>query len=164
MQHTIHITVNNEPLELVVRPNRTLLDILREDLGLTGSKKGCDVGDCGACTVIMDGVPVNACCILGVMADGATIETVEGLADQGVEPGALHPLQENFLNHNASQCGFCTPGMLMAGKALLDANPQPTEDDVKFAIAGNLCRCTGYKKIIEAICATGTGRGEGQHD
>ena len=164
MQHTIQITVNKNRYELDVSPNRTLLDILREDLGLTGSKKGCDVGDCGACTVIMDELPVNACTVLAVMADGAEIETIEGLTNQSEQPGALHPLQENFLNHNASQCGFCTPGMLMAGKALLDSNPQPTEHEVKFAIAGNLCRCTGYKKIVEAICATSDSKCEGQHE
>lgn len=164
MQHTIQITVNKKRYELDVLPNRTLLDILREDLGLTGSKKGCDVGDCGACTVIMDNLPVNACSVLAVMADGAKIETIEGLTNQSEQPGTLHPLQENFLSHNASQCGFCTPGMLMAGKALLDSTPQPTEHEVKFAIAGNLCRCTGYKKIVEAICATGNSKGEGQHE
>ena len=158
--HPIQLTVNNEHHELFVAPNRTLLDVLREDLGLTGAKKGCDVGDCGACTVIMDGEPVNACLVLGVMADGARIETVEGLADHAPGVADLHPLQENFLAHGASQCGFCPPGMLMAGKALLDANPRPSVVDVNNAIAGNLCRCTGYKKIVEAIHAAG----EGDHE
>ncbi|MFW2366633.1 MAG: (2Fe-2S)-binding protein [Desulforhopalus sp.] len=162
MQHTIQITVNRIQHVLNVEPNRTLLDILREDLGLTGSKKGCDVGDCGACTVIMDKVPVNACTVLGVMADGADIETVEGLADSSKECGSLHKLQTSFLSHGASQCGFCTPGMLMAGKALLDTNKQPTKSEIKSAISGNLCRCTGYKKIVEAICATSDH--EGTHD
>lgn len=155
MHHSIRIIVNNKPYTLSVAANRTLLDILREDLGLTGTKKGCDVGDCGACTVIMNKLPVNACTVLGVMADGATVETVEGLADQSQEPGGLHPLQVNFLNHNASQCGFCTPGMLMSGKALLDCKPHPSTTDIQAAIAGNLCRCTGYTKIVEAISATG---------
>ena len=160
MQHTIQLTVNDEQYQLDIAPNRTLLDILREDLGLTGSKKGCDVGDCGACTVIMNKVPVNACTVLGVMADGANIETVEGLTNHTQESESLHPLQSNFLSHGASQCGFCTPGMLMAGKALLDSSPQPSESEVKLAIAGNICRCTGYKKIVEAICATGEGENE----
>ncbi len=160
MKHPIQITVNNERHDLFIAPNRTLLDILREDLGLTGAKKGCDVGDCGACTVIMDGAPVNTCLVLGVMANGSKIETVEGLADQTPDATALHPLQTNFLTHGASQCGFCTPGMLMAGKALLDANSRPSESEVKYAIAGNLCRCTGYKKIVEAIYASGEGENE----
>ncbi len=160
MKYAIQITVNNKLYDLLVAPNRTLLDIIREDLGLTGAKKGCDVGDCGACTVIMDGAPVNACLVLGVMADGAKIETVEGLADQIPDATALHSLQANFLTYGASQCGFCTPGMLMAGKALLDTNSRPSESEVKHAIAGNLCRCTGYKKIVEAIYASGEGENE----
>ena len=155
MQQTISLTVNQKEYHLTVTPNRTLLDILREDLGLTGTKKGCDVGDCGACTVIMDKVPVNSCTVLGVMADGAEIQTVEGLAETEKGTGiVLHKLQDNFLLTGASQCGFCTPGMLMAGKALLDSSPHPSESEVKEAISGNLCRCTGYKKIVEAITMT----------
>ncbi len=156
MQQTIKLTVNRKEYQLTVSPSRTLLDILREDLNLTGTKKGCDVGDCGACTVIMDEVSVNSCIVLGVMADGAVIQTVEGLAaDEGnSESSNLDRLQENFLKTGASQCGFCTPGMLMAGKALLDSCENPDRDDVKKAISGNLCRCTGYKKIVEAISIT----------
>lgn len=160
MKHSITLTINNDQYDLFIEPNRSLLDILREDLGLTGTKKGCDVGDCGACTVIMDGVPVNSCSVLGVMADGSIIETVEGLADQAPEGKDLHPLQENFVKHNASQCGFCTPGMLMSSKALLNKNPNPSKHDATSAIAGHICRCTGYKKIVEAICASGEGENE----
>ena len=140
------LTINGEKRELDVEPYRSLLDALRNDAGLTGTKKGCDVGDCGACTVIMDGKPVNACLVLGVEADGSSVTTIEGLGKDG-----LHPLQEAFIERGGAQCGFCTPGMLMMAKALLDEKPRPTEEEVRFAIAGNICRCTGYTKIVEAI-------------
>lgn len=154
MKHIIEATINGEKYDLVVEPYWSLLDVLRNVAGLTGTKKGCDVGDCGACTVIMDGKAVNSCLVLGIEADGAKVETIEGLAkatDHGYE---LHPLQKNFLKYGAAQCGFCTPGMIMAAKALLDENPNPTEAEVRFAIAGNICRCTGFVKIIEAIMDT----------
>jgi len=147
---TIVLTINGERRELAVQGYRTLLDTLRNEAGLTGTKKGCDVGDCGACTVILDGKPVCSCLVLAVEADGARVQTIEGLG----ENGRLHPLQENFIQHGGAQCGFCTPGMLMMAKALLDANPHPTEEEIRFAIAGNICRCTGYTKIIEAIQAS----------
>ncbi len=155
MKQLVSMTINGELHELAVEPFRTLLDVLRSDIGLTGAKRGCDVGDCGACTVLLDGLPVNACLVLGVEADGADILTIEGLADLAPHGAALHPLQESFLDYGAAQCGFCTPGMLLSAKALLDANPRPTEADVRFAIAGNICRCTGFTKIVEAIVAVG---------
>ncbi|MGQ0655503.1 MAG: (2Fe-2S)-binding protein [Betaproteobacteria bacterium] len=144
----ISLTLNGEKRELEVEPFRSLLDALRSEAGLTGTKKGCDVGDCGACTVIVDGKPVNSCLMLGVEAEGCDITTIEGLQPAHER---LHPLQEAFIDHGAAQCGFCTPGMIMMAKALLDENPKPTEDEVRFAIAGNICRCTGYTKIVEAI-------------
>lgn len=151
MKQFITLSVNGETYEVAVVPYRSLLDVLRNDLGLTGTKKGCDVGDCGACTVIMDGKPVNACLVLGVEAKGAQIETIEGLAEITADGYELHPLQDSFLEHGAAQCGFCTPGMILAAKSLLDENPRPTEAEVRFAIAGNICRCTGFTKIVEAI-------------
>ncbi len=147
MKMQIELKVNGESYELLVEPKRTLLDVLREDLGLTGTKKGCDHGDCGACTVLLDGKAVNSCIVLAVEAAGQEIMTVEGLA-QG---DRLHPLQQSFITHGAMQCGYCTPGMLLSAKALLDKNPHPSRQEVKEAIAGNLCRCTGYVKIIDAI-------------
>ena len=146
---TITLTINGERRELAAQGYRSLLDTLRNEAGLTGTKKGCDVGDCGACTVILDGKPVCSCLVLAVEADGASVQTIEGLGTNG----RLHPLQEKFIEHGGAQCGFCTPGMIMAAKALLDANPRPTDDEVRFAIAGNICRCTGYTKIIDAIRA-----------
>ena len=140
MKHTITPIINGEPVELAVAPYRTLLDVLRFEAGLTGTKKGCDVGDCGACTVIVDGAPINSCLMLAVEADGCAIETVEGLQDAS---GALHVLQEKFLQHGAAQCGFCTPGLLMMATALLDETAMPTDDEIRFALAGNICRCTG---------------------
>jgi carbon-monoxide dehydrogenase small subunit len=140
----LKLQINGETRELAVEPYRSLLDVLRNEAGLTGTKKGCDVGDCGACTVIVDGKPVNSCLMLGVEAQGCEVLTIEGLR---------HPLQESFIRHGGAQCGFCTPGMIMMAKALLDENPRPTEDEIRFAIAGNICRCTGYTKIIEAIQA-----------
>ena len=151
MKRIVSTIINGERRELAIEPFRSLLDVLRDEVGLTGSKKGCDVGDCGACTVIMDGKPVNSCLVLGVEADGSTITTIEGLAEETAPGAPLHPLQESILEHGGAQCGFCTPGILMAAKALLDENPQPTDEEARFAIAGNLCRCTGYTKIIDAI-------------
>jgi len=144
----ISLTLNGEKRELDVEPFRTLLDTLRNEAGLTGTKKGCDVGDCGACTILANGKPVCACLVLGVEAAGMDITTIEGLQPAHDK---LHPLQEAFIDHGAAQCGFCTPGMIMMAKALLDENPEPTEDEVRFGIAGNICRCTGYTKIVEAI-------------
>ncbi len=151
MKQIVPMTINGEPYELVVEPYHTLLDALRNEAGLTGAKKGCDVGDCGACTVILDGKPVNSCLVLAVEAHDSEILTIEGLASSD---GSLHPLQENFLKYGAAQCGFCTPGIIMAAKALLDENPHPTEAEVRFGLAGNICRCTGYAKIVTAILAT----------
>ncbi|MDO8690921.1 MAG: (2Fe-2S)-binding protein [Dehalococcoidia bacterium] len=144
---TIHLRLNGRPLEVRAEPHETLLDLIRDRLGLTGTKKGCDEGDCGCCTVILDGKAVDSCLVLGVEADGHSVETVEGLA-QG---GELHPLQEAFLRLGAVQCGYCTPGMLLSAKALLDEKPDAGEEDVRTAISGNLCRCTGYIKIVEAV-------------
>lgn len=154
MKQLISARINGELRELAVEPFRSLLDVLRNEAGLTGTKKGCDVGDCGACTVIMNGELVNSCLVLGVEADGSELLTIEGLARTTGNGLALHPVQENFLKFGAAQCGFCTPGIIMAAKALLDENPDPTEDEVRFAIAGNICRCTGYVKIVDAILAT----------
>jgi len=147
MKTIIQLTINGEPVEAAVEPNRTLLQFLREDLGLTGTKHGCGLGDCGACTVILDGAPVNSCLVLAVQARGREVLTIEGLA----EDGRLHPIQQAFVDKGAIQCGFCTPGMILSAKALLEANPKPTEYEIRTAISGNLCRCTGYQKIVEAI-------------
>jgi aerobic carbon-monoxide dehydrogenase small subunit len=147
MHHEITLTVNGDLYTIAVRSHHTLLKVLREQLGITSPKIGCENGECGACTVIMNGLAVNTCQILAAEADGATIETVEGLSKNG----DLHPLQTAFIEHNAIQCGFCTPGMLMSAKALLDRNPHPTADDIRLALVGNLCRCTGYTRIVEAI-------------
>jgi aerobic carbon-monoxide dehydrogenase small subunit len=147
MKKIINITINNEKYELAVAPNKTLADLLRYDLGLTGTKKGCDSGDCGACTVILDGDAVNSCLILAIQTDGSVVETIEGLAtDEG-----LHPLQEAFVEKGAIQCGYCSPGMIMSAKNLLDKNANPTNEEIRQGISGNLCRCTGYQKIFEAI-------------
>ncbi|MTW16005.1 2Fe-2S iron-sulfur cluster binding domain-containing protein [Rhodoplanes serenus] len=146
--HAITVTINGEARPLRVAPSRTLLDVLRTELGLTGTKKGCDVGDCGACTVLLDGTPVNACLVLAVEADGAAVTTIEGIAPAA---GQLHPLQQSFMDLGASQCGFCTPGIIVMAKALLDRHPDPSEEDIRFGLAGNICRCTGYTKIIEAV-------------
>lgn len=132
---------------MAVEPRMTLLDVLRDNLGLTGTKKACDLGNCGSCTVLLDSKPVVSCLLLAVDAQGKDILTIEGLAKNG----QLHPLQQAFIDYTALQCGFCTPGMLLSAKALLDSNPEPTEDEVKEAISGNLCRCTGYGNIVEAI-------------
>jgi len=143
----IQITVNGQTHTLSTEPQRSLLEVLREDLGLTGAKEGCSTGDCGACTVLLDGKPVTSCLVLAPEAHGREVLTVEGL----VQDGQLHPLQESFIAHGGLQCGICTPGFLMTAKAFLDRNPQPTEAQVREAIAGNLCRCTGYDKIVHAI-------------
>jgi len=151
----INLTVNNRPYRLAVPPRRTLLEIIREDLGLTGTKEGCGLGECGACTVLMDGQAINSCLVLAAEADGKEITTIEGLADGD----KLHPIQQAFVDHGGLQCGFCTPGMIMSAKALLDKNPTPTEEEIKQGIAGNLCRCTGYTKIIESIKAAAENMG-----
>jgi carbon-monoxide dehydrogenase small subunit len=145
----IHVTttVNGDEVEFLADPRETLLDCLRDKLGLTGAKEGCGTGDCGACSVTVDGRLVCSCLVLGVEAQGKTIETVEGIADGE----KLHPLQRKFIEHAALQCGICTPGILVAAKALLAQNPDPTEEEVRYWLAGNLCRCTGYDKIIRAV-------------
>ena len=148
--HTITVTVNGARERLDVGPNMTLLQMLREKLALTGTKNGCEAGECGACTVIVDGEPVNSCMMLAVEVDEREVLTVEGLAPEG----QLSSLQEAFVEHNAVQCGFCTPGMLMSAHALLERNPNPTEEQIKQALVGNLCRCTGYVRIIRAVRAT----------
>jgi len=154
MKVRVVLDVNGEPREAFVEPGWTLLKVLREELGLTGAKLGCGDGECGACTVIIDGRAVPSCLVFAVGAEGKEITTIEGLQSEGV----LHPLQEAFMEHGAVQCGFCTPGMIMSAKALLDDNPDPTEEDVREALQGNLCRCTGYKKIVEAVLSV-SGRG-----
>ena len=145
--HSITVAVNGSKERLDVPSNMTLLQLLREKLAFTGTKNGCSAGECGACTILMNGEPVNSCMVLAVEADGAEIVTVEGLADDG----QLTPLQEAFMEHNAVQCGFCTPGVLISAHALLKRNPHPTEDEIKLALVGNLCRCTGYLRIIQAV-------------
>jgi carbon-monoxide dehydrogenase small subunit len=147
--HSISVIVNGSKEYLDVPSNMTLLQLLREKLALTGTKNGCAAGECGACTILMNGEPVNSCMVLAVEADGAEIVTVEGLADDG----RLTPLQEASVEHNAVQCGFCTPGMLISAHALLTRNPHPTEEEIKLALVGNLCRCTGYLRIIQAVQA-----------
>lgn len=149
---TIRLAVNGRPYEVVTPPNRTLLDVLRDSLGLTGTKRGCEIGECGACTVLLDGVAVNSCLVLAPQADGRSVTTVEGLADGE----RLSPLQEAFLDHDAVHCGFCTPGMLISAKELLARNPSPTEEEIRTSISGNLCRCTGYTQIVNAIADAAT--------
>lgn len=143
----ISLTVNGEQYTKLVKSHKTLLQFIREDLYLTGTKEGCNEGECGACTILFDGRPLNSCLVLAVEADGHEILTVEGLAKEGI----LHPLQEAFIEVGAVQCGYCTPGMLLSAKAVLDANPNPTEEEIRTGIEGNLCRCAGYNRIIEAI-------------
>ncbi len=147
MKKIIRLTVNGEPLEAAVAQNQTLVQFLREDLGLTGTKHGCGLGDCGACTVILDGKAVNSCLVLAIQANGSEVLTIEGLA----ENGKLHLLQQAFVDKGAIQCGFCTPGMILSAKALLEEKPNPTELEIRTALSGNLCRCTGYQKIVEAV-------------
>ncbi|MCA2011118.1 (2Fe-2S)-binding protein [Cereibacter sphaeroides] len=145
----IHVTatVNGDAVEFLADPRETLLDCLRDHLDLTGAKEGCGTGDCGACSVMLNGRLVSSCLVLGVEAEGAEIATIEGMADGNV----LHPLQRKFIEHAALQCGFCTPGFLVAAKALLEKNPDPSESEIRFWLAGNLCRCTGYDKIVRAV-------------
>ena len=151
MSAGIHVatTINGDAVEYVCQPRETLLDVLRNRLGLTGSKEGCGTGDCGACSVTVDGRLVCSCLVLGAEAEGREVTTVEGLS----AGGKLHPLQAKFIEHAALQCGICTPGFLVAAKALLDRNPDPNEEEIRYALAGNLCRCTGYDKIVRAVSA-----------
>ena len=147
MKSLIHLTINDKEYEVAVQPNQTLVDMLRYELRLTGTKKGCGTGDCGSCTVIMDGKPVNSCLVLAVQANGRKITTIEGLESEE----GLHPIQKAFTEKGAIQCGFCSPGMILSSKNLLDRNPRPTEEEIRRAISGNLCRCTGYQKIVDAV-------------
>ncbi len=147
----ISLTINGQIYDLAISANRTLLEILREDLMLTGTKEGCDDGSCGACTVLLDGAPVRSCLLLAMEAEGREVTTIEGLA----EKDKLHPIQQSFIDHGAIQCGYCSPGMILTTKALLDQNPNPSEHEIKTAISGNFCRCTGYNKIVTAIGAVG---------
>ena len=144
-----NFTLNGKPLSLDIDTRRTLLDVLRDELGLTGTKRGCDRGECGACVVLVDGLPVNSCMTLAAMLDGESVETVESLADGG----ALSPLQRAFLENDGAQCGFCSPGFLMSAAALLRNNPDPTDDEIKDALAGNICRCNAYGRIIASVRA-----------
>ena len=150
MKLALNLTVNNDPVEILIEPDWSLLRALRDGLGLFGAKEGCGAGECGACTVIINGRAVNSCLMLALEAEGSEVLTIEGLAG---ENGDLHPIQRAFVDHGAIQCGFCTPGMILAAKALLEANPDPTEMEVRAGIAGNLCRCTGYNQIVEAVLA-----------
>jgi len=143
----VEATINGESVEFLCEPRQSLLEVLRDELELTGSKEGCLTGDCGACTVVIEGRPTCSCLVLGVEAQGKKIDTIEGMA----RPEGLHVLQQKFLEHAALQCGICTPGVLMSSKALLDHNPNPTEAEIRYALAGNLCRCTGYDKIVRAV-------------
>jgi len=156
MKTLINIKVNGRAWDLAVEPNRTLLDVLRHDLELTGTKRGCDLGECGSCTVILNGKPVNSCLVLAIQANGAEVLTIEGLAG----PSGLHPLQRAFVEKGAIQCGFCTPGMILSASSLLQKNPKPGEEEIRTALSGNLCRCTGYQKIVEAVQSVGE-RGQG---
>ena len=147
MGKEIRLLVNEEPVSVIVEPHWTLLKVIRDELGLTGTKEGCGEGDCGSCTVLVDEKAVNSCLVLAIDMDGRRVTTIEGMA-RGTD---LHPLQKAFLEKGAVQCGFCTPGMIMTAKSLLDQNPCPSEEEIRYAIAGNLCRCTGYVKIVDAI-------------
>ena len=150
-RHNIVLSVNGKRTSLEVESDRSLLDVIREDLKLTGTKRGCDSGDCGACTVLLNGKPVNSCLVLAVQADGQDVATIEGVALDD----ELHPIQEAFIEHGAVQCGFCTPAMIMTAKVLIEETPQPTREEIKKAISGTLCRCTGYVQIIDAIQSCG---------
>ena len=147
----ISLKVNDREYDLVIPVNRTLTQVLRENLRLTGTKQGCEMGDCGSCTVLLDGQPVNSCLVLAVEAEGHEILTIEGLSDEG----KLHPLQQAFVEHGSIQCGFCSPGMILSAKALLDKNPSPGPSEIREALSGNLCRCTGYQKIVDAVESVG---------
>ena len=151
MKQRISLNVNDVQRDVLVEPYQTLVEVLRDTLGLTGTKHGCGRGNCGTCTVLMDGKAVNSCLLLAVDAIGHAIVTIEGLT----QDGRLHPIQQAFITHGAVQCGFCTPGLIITAKALLDENPNPTEQEVRTAITGNLCRCTGYHKVVQAIMAVG---------
>ena len=146
----VQTQINGENVEFLCEPRQSMLEVLRDELDLTGAKEGCNNGNCGACTIIVDGRPVDSCCMLGVEAEGKEVQTIEGVAT----PEGLHPLQQKFLEHAALQCGICTPGFIMNSKALLETNPNPTEEEVRFCLAGNLCRCTGYDKIVRAVLDT----------
>jgi aerobic carbon-monoxide dehydrogenase small subunit len=148
----VETTINGDKVEFVCQPDESLLDVLRNRVGLTGSKEGCSTGDCGACSVIVDGRLVCSCLVLGAEMGGKTVETIEGMADGD----KLHPLQKQFIDHAALQCGICTPGILIAAKALLKKNPNPSEEEIRYGLAGNLCRCTGYDKIVRAVQAAAT--------
>ena len=153
----LQCTVNDEPVEVLVQPYETLLDVLRDRIGLTGTKEGCGTGDCGACTIHLDGKPVCSCLMLAMQARGRAVRTIEGLG----RPDRLHPIQEAFVRHAAPQCGFCIPGTIMAAAALLEENPSPSDEEIRLGIAGNLCRCTGYTKMVAAIAEVASaGAGE----
>lgn len=152
MAQLVSTTINGDKVEYACQPDESLLDVLRNRLGLTGAKEGCGTGDCGACSIILDGRLTCSCLVLGAEMDGRSLETIEGMANGA----ALHPLQKNFIDHAALQCGICTPGFLMAAQALLRKNPDPSEEEIRFGLAGNLCRCTGYDKIVRAVQATAT--------
>ena len=154
MKRELKFMVNGEPYEVFIEPRRTLLEVLRDELGLVGTKEGCSEGMCGTCTVLIDGKAIKCCLVLALQAQGKHVTTIEGLA----EGNQLHPLQNSFIEHGAIQCGFCTPGMILSAKAFLDECPNPTEEDVRFAIIGNICRCTGYSKIVDAIMALASER------
>ena len=156
-RHHVSTTINGEATDFLCEPRQSLLEVLRDVLFFTGSKEGCNDGNCGACSVIVDGVLVDSCCMLGVEAEGSDIETIEGMADNG----ELHPLQKAFLEETGMQCGICTPGFLMSAKALLKQNPQPDENEIRHWLAGNLCRCTGYDKIVRAVQKAAGEMGEG---
>ena len=153
MKKELKITVNGDPYHLLVAPHRTLLEVIRDEIGLTGTKGGCEMGECGACTVLMNGKSVNACLVLAHEAEGQEVQTIEGLASGN----RLHPIQEAFVEHGAIQCGFCTPGMIMSTKAVLDRNPKADRSEIQKGLRGNLCRCTGYVKIAEAVEAVQKG-------
>ena len=150
MAQLVKTTINGDVVDFACQPDDSLLDVLRNQLGLTGAKEGCGTGDCGACSVILDGRLICSCLVLGAEMEGKSLETIEGMADGAT----LHPLQKNFIDHAALQCGICTPGFLMASQALLRKNPDPSEEEIRFGLAGNLCRCTGYDKIVRAVQAT----------
>jgi aerobic-type carbon monoxide dehydrogenase small subunit (CoxS/CutS family) len=156
VKRELHITVNGDEYHLLVDTRRTLLDVIRDEVGLTGTKNGCGAGECGACTVLLNGTPINSCLMLAHEADGQEVTTIEGLA----AGGALDPVQRAFVEHGAIQCGFCTPGMVLSAKALLDRNPDPTREEILQGLRGNLCRCTGYVKIVEAVEAVRDMRAE----
>ncbi len=150
MKQTITFNLNGEPVEVEIEPHLTLLQLLRDKLEMTGTKEGCGMGECGACTVLLDGKTINSCIFPALEVEGRNVTTIEGIMDS---QGNLHPIQKSFIEHGAIQCGFCTPGMILSAKALLDENPNPSEEEIRNGIAGNLCRCTGYLQIIQAIKA-----------